>query len=487
MADTLKNKFFSGIVWTLVQKVATQFISVIFTIVLARLLMPEDYGLIGMLSIFISISDVFIQSGFSQALIQKTNTSDEDYSTAFYFNFGVSVFFYFILFLGAPLIANFYHESQLVIITRILALNIVIGSLNIVQQAKLSKAMNFKALAVITLICTLISGIVGLVMAYCGFGVWALVSQTLTATLLRVFTFPLFTKWHPNRPFNKKSFNHLWGFGSKILVTGIFEVIINNLSNILIGRYYDKGQVGYFTKARNFAEVPATTMSSVMSTVLFPLLSEIHEDGDRHKMAFKKVSFYSILFMFPVMILCAVLAEPIVIILFTEKWAPCIPMLQAFLLARAFLPLNVINAHMLQTRGETKLYMNVYFITGPISILAIVISIPFGVQAMALATLVSAILYYSIFSIIVGKRINYSFVKHLWEWRFIFISLVFMSVGAWLVARCFSDMWVKLFVGGLVGVIIYCSCCKLFRLIDNDMLEMLKTRIMIGKKKKTIS
>lgn len=482
MAESLKKKFFSGIAWTLVQNVATKVLGVVFTIVLARLLMPEDYGLIGMLSIFIAISEVFIQSGFSQALIQKSKCTEEDFSTAFYFNVGISLFIYIVLFFSAPLIARFYHEPQLIILTRVLSLNFVLGSLNIVQQSKISKAMNFKALAIITLICTAVSGIVGMSMAYLGFGVWALVAQTLTATLLRVFIFPRFTKWHPNRPFNMASFKHLWNYGSKILVTGIFEVIIRNLSNILIGRYYDKEQVGYFSKARSFSDVPATMMSSVLGTVLFPLLSEIHEDEERHKAVFKRVSFYTVLFSFPLMLLMTLLAKPIVIILFTEKWAPCIPMLQAFLLARAFLPLNVINAHMLQTKGDTKLYMNTYFITGPLSIIAIIVAIPFGVQAMAWATLVSGVLYYSIFSIVVGNKINYSFIRHLWDWRMIFLSLLIMSLGVYFSIQLVSGMWAKLIVGGIVGVVIYVACCSLFKLVDAEMVQIIKTKLKIGRK-----
>lgn len=482
MAETLRNKFFKGIAWTFVQNVAVKVLSIVFTIVLARLLTPEDYGLIGMLSIFIAISDVFIQSGFGQALIQKSNCTEDDYSTAFYFNVVVSIAIYLTLFFTAPLIANFYHEPQLVQLTRVLSLNFVLGAFNIVQQAKLTKAMNFKPLAIITLICTLVSGIVGIIMAYLGFGFWALVSQTLVATLLRVFTFPLFTRWHPSFLFNKDSFRHLWGFGSKILVTGIFEVIMRNLSNILIGRYYDKEQVGYFSKGRNFADIPSTMMSSVLSTVLFPLLSEIHEDEARHLEAFKRVTYYTIFITFPVMIMLALLAKPIVIILFTEKWAPCIPILQAFLLARAFLPLNVINAQMLQSKGETKLYMNTYFIAGPLTIVAIIISIPLGVLAMAWATLISGILYYIIFAIVVGRRIGYGFDKSLWDWRMLFLSILIMSGGIILSTNWLSNLWAQLIIGGIIGFVVYATCCAWFKLVDKQMINIIKSKLKIRSK-----
>lgn len=482
MADSLRNKFFSGLAWTLIENVAVRALGIIITVVLARLLTPEDYGLIGMLSIFIAVSDVFIQSGFGQALIQKTDCNDDDFSTAFYFNVTVSFFIYLVLFFGAPLIADFYREPQLVSITRVLSLNFVFGSLNLVQQSKLRKSMNFKPLAYISLICTVVSGVIGVGMAYMGFGVWSLVAQTLSSTLVRVFVFPLFTKWTPNRPFNCQSFRHLWGFGSKILITGIFEVVIRNLSNIIIGRFYNKEQVGYFSKARNFADIPATTMSSVLGTVLFPLLSEIHEDEERHKAVFKRVSFYTVLITFPVMILMTLLAKPIVIILFSEKWAACIPLLQAFLLARSFLPLNIINAHMLQSRGETKLYMNMYFFTAPLSVIAVLVSIPFGVEAMAWATLVSGTIYYSTFAVVVGRRINYSYVKLIFDWRMIALSLALMSAGVYLITRLFTGMWEQLLIGGLVGVVIYLMCCKIFNLVDDDMKQLLLVKIGLKKK-----
>jgi O-antigen/teichoic acid export membrane protein len=263
------------------------------------------------------------------------------------------------------------------------------------------------------------------------------------------------------------------------LVTGIIEVIMRNLSNILIGRYYDKEQVGYFSKGRDFADIPSTMMSSVLSTVLFPLLSEIHEDEARHLEAFKRVTFYTILFTFPVMIMMALLAKPLVIILFTENWAPCIPMLQAFLLARAFLPLNVINAQMLQSKGDTKLYMNTYFIAGPLTIIAIIVSIPFGVLAMAWATLISGMLYYIIFAIVVGRRIGYSFEKSLWEWRMIILSLLIMAGGVLSSIYWLSSLWAQLIIGGFTGIVVYASCCVLFKLVDKQMIELVLGKLRI--------
>lgn len=477
MSDAIKKKFFLGMAWTFVQNIVVRGLGVIFAVFLARLLMPEDYGLVGMLSIFIAISEVFIQSGFGQALIQKEDCSDEDFSTAFYFNVIVSIIIYGVLFVSAPFIADFYQEPQLTTITRVLSLNFILGSFNIVQQSKLAKAMIFKPLALISLISTVVGGIVGLAMAYLGYGVWSLVFQTLSSTFLRVIVFPLFTKWHPNRPFNLNSFLHLWNFGSKILVAGFIDVIIVNFSNIILGRFYNKEQVGYFSKARGLADLPAMTMSSVLGTVLFPLLSEIQKDESRHTAVFKKVCFNTVLFTFPLMILLALLAKPIIILLFTNKWAAMIPLFQALVLARMFLPLNVVNANMLQSKGQTKLFMQLYFITSPLSLIAITVSIPFGVKAMAWATFISNLFYYSFFAYVICKKIGYSFFELLWDWRLIFLSLMIMTLGVSSSIHWIGDLWLQLVIGLLVGMSIYIICCKTFNLVDDTIKKIIFSKI----------
>lgn len=473
MAESIKKSFFSGILWTFIQNIAVKVLGLVFMILLTRLLTPGDYGLIGMLAIFIAISEVFITSGFGEALIQKKNCTEDDFATAFYFNFGTSVLIYLLLFFSSPLIAFFYHEPQLVILTRVLSLNFVFGSLNIVQQAKLTKAMDFKPLAILTLICTVISGIVGVILAYTGFGVWALVAQTLSSTILRVILFPFFTKWKPKLKFSIESFHQLWHYGSRILVTGVFGVVIRNLSSILIGRFYDKDQVGYFTRAQSFAAVPSETMFSVISTVTFPALCRVQEERERWIGVYKRVLFNTVLIVSPLIILLALLSKPIVIILFTERWAACIPILQALLLARMFMPLGATHTSLLRSMGDTTLYMKLYFITGPLSLLAVAASIPLGVVAMAWATFVGALIAYLIPAYVIGRKFGYSLFEQLWDWRMIFLSLIIMSLCVYLSTHWISDLWLQLIVGLSAGGLVYIYCCKTFKIIDDDLKQML--------------
>lgn len=483
MEGTVKKRFFSGIVWTFIQNVALKVIGFVFTILLTRLLSPSDYGLIGMLAIFIAISEVFILSGFGDALVQKKNCTDEDFSTAFYFNVAIAGIIYTILFFSAPLIAKFYHEPQLIILTRVLALNFVLGSLNIVQQAKLTKAMNFKPLAILALICMIVGGIVGVTMAYLGFGVWALVAQTLSSTSLRVVLFPFFTKWHPNRPFNKESFGQLWHYGSRLLVTGMIGVIIRNISSILIGRFYNKEQVGYFTRAQSLAAIPSESLFSVLSSVTFPALCEYQDDHDRWLGVYRRVLFNTVLIVCPFIVLLALLSEPLVIILFTDKWAACIPLLQALLLARMFLPIGATHTSLLRSAGDTTLYMKLYFITGPISLIAVAISIPFGVVAMAWATLAGALIAYLVPAYVIGRKFGYTLKEQLWDWRKIFLSLIVMSVAVWFSNNWIGVMWQKLIVGGIVGVVSYYICCIFFRLIDDDLKSLIINKLRINDNK----
>lgn len=463
--------------WSFVQNIASKGLAFIFGILLTRALDPGDYGLMGMLAIFMTISEVFISSGFGGALIQKKDCTDDDFSTAFYFNVGVAVIIYTILFFSAPIIANFYHEPQLVLITRVVALYFIFGSFNIVQDAKLHKALNIKPVAIITLLCTLVGGGVGVIMAYTGFGVWALVAQGLSASVLRVIIYPVFTKWHPNRPFNKESLKHLWSYGSKIIVTGIIAVIIRNLSSILIGRYYDKDKVGLFSRSQSLAVLPAETMFSVLNSVTYPTFCKFQDDRQRWLEAYRRILFNTVLLVCPICVLLAIFAKPIIIILYTEKWAACIPIFKALVLARMFMPIGATHTSLLRSTGNTTLYMKLYFITGPLSLLAVIFSISMGVVAMAWATLVGELLAYLIPAYVIGRKYGYTLSQQIWDWRLIFLSLALMTVGSLIVIYFISNNWAQLILGGLVGVGIYAICCKLFNLIDDSLIDMVKTKV----------
>ena len=477
MSNSYKASFFSGLKWASFQNIVVKGLGLLFSIILARILAPEDFGLIGLLSVFILLSQVFMESGITEALIQKTDCSSEDYSTAFYFNTVVSVMIYVVLYVAAPFIASFYRVPDLCLLTRVLSINIIIGSFNIVQRAKLTRAMDFRSLAIISSVGLIVGGVVGLLMAYWGFGVWSLVLQTLVSTFSSFLLFPYYSRWYPKWKYSMESFKRLWKYGSKLIVTGVLNVIIMNLSTILIGRLYKTNQVGYYTRAQGFAEMPANVLLSVLSSVSFPVLCKTQSEKEYQLMVYKRILFNAVLLVFPIMILLAILSRPLILVLLTDKWLPSVTIMQLLLLGRMFMPIGAMHNSLLRSVGNTTLYMKLYFIDAPLTLLGILLSAPFGIEAMALSTLITSFIMYLITSSVIGRLFNYGVFAQFYDWRKIICSLAIMSVCVSVVFLLFSNEYAQLMVGGMIGILSYAICCKLFRLIDDDVANQLKNMV----------
>ena len=314
MAQSVRSQLLHGVAWNFIEKILIRGASFFIGIILARLLSPSDYGLIGMLAVFISISNVFIEGGLAKALIQRQDCQDIDFSTAFVANVGMSLVIYLIMFISAPWIADFYGEPILIDLTRILSLNFILGSFNIVQRAKMMAKVDFKSLAQINVISTIISGLFGILMAYLGYGVWALVGQILCSTIVLIILFPIYSRWEPSFKFSIASFRQLFGFGSKLMVTGVYSVVLNNISTICIGKFYRSQQLGFFTRASQFSELISTTSYEVIGNVTFPVLSELQNDKSRLVEVYRMSLFFTALIIFPIMILTTLLAKPMIIV-----------------------------------------------------------------------------------------------------------------------------------------------------------------------------
>lgn len=471
---SIKNKLLSGIIWNAIEKVLVKGTAFAIGIVLARLLSPSDFGLIGMLSVFIAISTIFIESGFAKALIQNQHCKDEDYSTAFWTNVIISIVIYFILYFSSSFIARFYDEPQLILITRIFAINFILGSFNIVQRAKLMAEVNFKALAKINFIGTLTGGIIGILFAWLGYGVWSLVGQTISSTLAMMCVFPFFSKWKPSFCFSTTSFKWLYNFGSKLLVTGVISVIINNIATIAIGKYYKSKELGFYTRASQFSELVSGLIYEVLGTVSFPVMSSIHEDRDRLVALYRKILFATALTTFPIMILMSLLAKPLIVVLLTEKWLPCVFMLQILCLARMFTPLSALNMNIINAVGRSDLYMKLDMSKIPLSILVLVITIPMGTEAIVIGNLVSTFICFFINGYLPGKMFGYGPLKQLKEWKYIIVSLINMTVVVCIIEYFISNSLLQLIIGGILGLIIYIVSCMLLYKINFKQMIVLK-------------
>lgn len=481
MEQNTKKDLLKGVFWNGLEKVLTKGSSFIIGIILARLLAPSDYGLMGMLTIFVMLSNVIIEGGFAKALIQKKDCDNADYSTAFISNVGVSLLIYVILFFSAPLVANFYDEPKLIALLRILAINFVLGALNIVQRAKLMADVDFKSLAQINVASTLIGGALGIFMAYNGFGVWSLVGQTIGATLVMVVLFPFYSKWKPTLLFSRSSFKRLFGFGSKLMLTGFVSVIVNNITTICIGKHYKSGQLGYYTRASQFSELIAWTINDILGTVTFPVLSKLQDDTDQLVNVYRRSLYFTALTVFPIMVLVALLARPLVIILLTEKWLPTVFLLQILCLARMFTPLSAINMNILNAIGRSDLFMKLDFSKIPLIALSLAITIPLGVKAIVIGSLVTTFICFFINAYLPGKLYGYGALQQIKDWRFIILSILVMAGCVFLFTLFIHNNWLQLICGGLIGVIVYVCMCLLTGALDKELLfstfRSIKTRL----------
>lgn len=476
MADSVKKQLTHGVLWNFIEKILMEGTQFFIGIILARLLLPSDFGLIGMLAIFIAISNVFIDGGFAKALIQKKECTDIDYSTAFVSNIVVSLIIYGVLFVSAPWIASFYHEPVLTILTRVLALNFVLGSFNIVQRARLMSNVDFKSLAKIRVSSVFVGGIVGVIMAYTGFGVWALVGQTISATLLQIIVFPFFSKWKPSLRFSMESFRNLFGFGSKLMLTGVYGVIVNNISTICIGRAYRSSQLGFYTRASQFSQLISFTVNDVLGNVTFPVLSHLQDDKDHMVSVYRKVLYLTAMTIFPIMILCTLLAKPIVLILLTEKWLPCVVLMQWLFLARMFTPLSSVNMNILNAVGRSDLFMKLDFSKAPLILLTLVITIPISVEAICIGSFVNSFICFFINAYLPGRMFGYGAWQQIKDWKYILFSLLIMTILVYTFIYFVENMWLQLFVGGIIGICAYVACCYFFGVINDEMLQMIKLR-----------
>ena len=471
MAESLKRKFFKGIVWNTIDKFFGRGAGFVIGIVLARLLEPSDYGLIGMLSVFMAISTQFINAGMGSALIQKKECTPVDYSTVFVCNLGMALLFYFIFFLSAPLIADFYNQPILKDVTRVYALVFVIGSFNTIQRSMLNKAVNFKALAHISIISTIVSGAVGIFIAYQGFGVWALVFQVITSSIVGWFLFPYFSKWKVSFRFSINSFKQLFGYGSKLMATGLVSTLMSNISTMFIGKYYSSAQLGYYNKGASMPDVIYNIIYSVLGNVSFPILTSIQDDRERMLSIYKRVLFTIAMVMFPTMSLLAILSKPLVIVLYTEKWLPAVAFMQIWFITRTITPLSVMNINMINAIGRSDLFMKMDFSKIPMTLIMLAITLPISPMAVAIGSLCTSFIAFFINAYIPGKIYGYTAWKQIKDWRFILLSVIIMVMSVWPIVHYINNSWLQIIIGGIVGVTTYLACCLMFGIVKKEMLK----------------
>lgn len=460
----------SGVFWSAVDRFAVVLIQVVLEILLARILMPSDYGLIGMVAVFIAVAQVFVDGGFMNALIRKTNRSDADYSTVFYTSIILSIVIYLTLFFSAPLIAKFYHTESLTAIVRVLGLNIIFNSFAIVYRAKLSVAMDFKMQAKFSVISVLISGIIGLWMAYSGYGVWSLVFQLVGLYFLNAVLLAVNLKWLPGNRFSVESFRELFGFGSKLLLAGVVNAVYSNMYQLLIGKVYNATQLGIYSKSTQFTLYPSGMMTNMFQRVLYPYLSGFQEDNNKLYALNKKYYTLIAMIFFPLFFGLAALAEPFVSLFLTDKWIEAVPVIRILAITFLFYPFINVNMYIFQIKGMSSRFLAIEILTKVTGVVILLFTLKYNLLVLCYGLLFQHILQLFITSYFSDKAINvrpFSQIRELGV-LYVFSLSVFLLISK--ILPYFGNSFLQLIIGIVIYILIYFIFYYVFMRDESDYL-----------------
>ncbi|WP_223634439.1 lipopolysaccharide biosynthesis protein [Planococcus sp. 4-30] len=468
---SLKKKTVSGLLWSFGDMIGNQGIQFIIQIILARLLLPEDFGIIGMILVFVALSNSLVDSGFTQALIRDQKANQTDYSTVFYFNLGISILIYGVLFLSAPLISNFFEEQQLTALVRVLGLGVIINAFSIIPRAMFTKEVDFKVQAKVNMAASVSSGIIAVAMALLGFGVWSLVVRMLALNGVQALLLIFYRRWLPSLVFSTASFKRLFGFGWKLLVSGLIDTAYDNIYYLIIGKQYSATSLGYYTNAAKFSDVATQTLTATIQRVTYPVLSGIQDQEERLKQSFKKVIKLSGFLIFPIMIGVAAVAEPLILLIFGEKWATMIPYFQLLCIAGMLYPIHALNLNVLQVKGRSDLFLYLEIIKTiiPTILIVVVIWMDWGITILVVTIVLDS--YISLFINIYfsGREISYGAKEQIWDLLPIYAISVGMGAVVYGVGKLlpFSELLTLILQIGL-GVVLYILISKLLKIKEFD-------------------
>lgn len=457
---SLKKKAAISLVWTFTQQFGNQLIGFFVSLVLARILLPAEFGLIGMIVVIVAVGNVLLDGGLTKSLIRDPDCDEEDYSTVFFFHLIASLLIYAVIFLIAPLIADFYKQPLLTSITRVYSLSIIITSFSVVQMARLTKVMDFKTQAIIAIPASLIGGLAGVWMAYTGYGVWSLVWSGLITSFVSTVQLWFHSNWLPSFSFNVKKFRKHFDFGYKLTLSDLLNRIFNNIFLIVIGKYFSAGQLGYYTRAETMKQLPIVNITNALNKVTFPLFVSIQDDNIRLKRVYKKLMLMVMFIIAPVLIFLAVLAEPVFVFLFTAKWLPAVPYFQILCVTGILYPLHSYNLTILNVKGRSDLFLKLEVMKKIIIILTILVAIPFGILAL---------LYGQVLISLIGFFINAHYTKRFigytsWAQLKDVFPIIFLAVVAGLGIFLADNLglhnqinFIRILAGGIIGISIYLS------------------------------
>ena len=465
--NSLKTKTITGAIWKFIEKTSAQIVSFLVSIILARLLLPDDYGIIALVTVFITICDKLVVSGFATSLIQKKDADNVDFSTVFFFSLAMSIVLYAAMFFGAPLIADLYSaydKELLVSVIRVMSIQVIITAVNSVQQAYVSRTMQFKKTFISTIVSTVLSAAVGIWMAYAGCGVWALVAQYFISAASTMVIIWFVVGWRPDFTFSLQRFRALYSYGWKIFVASIVKVLYNDLRSIIIGVKYAPADLAFYNKGQSFPQLIESNVGGTIDSVLFPAISKTQESKEKTLALLRRAIKTSTYVLMPMLMGLAAVAEPLVKILLTEKWLPCVPYMQILCFTFAFMPIEVDNLQAIKALGRSDLALRLEIIKKIIGVALLIISIPFGVKAIALSMLVGAVANAIVDAIPNRKLLGYRFSQQIADViPNMFVSLA-MFLGVYAISFAKFNVYAMLAIQIVSGVAIYLLISIVFKI-----------------------
>ena len=450
-----KKNVISNLIWKFAERITAQLVTVIVTIVLARILSTDEFGLVALIMVFITIANVFVSNGFGNALIQKKDSDDLDFSSVFYANIVISIIIYMILFFVAPYVASLYDYPALKNALRVLAIRIPVAAINSIQQAYVSRKLIFKKFFWSTFFGTCISGIVGVFLAYHGFGIWALVAQYLTNTIVDTIVLFITVEWKPKLLFSFDRVKTLLGFGWKLLVSGLIESTYTQIRSMLVGVMYTPSDLAFYNQGERYPSLLVTNINTSISSVLFPVLANNQNDSYRVKQMVRRSIQVSSYILWPMMIGLCVIAKPLVVLLFTEKWLPCVPFIQVFCISYGFFPIHTSNLQAINALGRSDLFLYLEIIKKVLGIIILIITVKISPFAIAVGLAASSFISIAINSFPNGKLLHYSFVEQMKDMLPPLIISSIMGVVVYLVSYFVKNNILLLITQLFMGAIIY--------------------------------
>lgn len=461
-SDNVKKNVFSGMIWKFSERILAYGVSFAVSVVLARLLLPEHYGLVSIITVFIDIANVFVVSGFSVALVQKKDADETDFSTIFYCSLVVSIVIYVILFFAAPFIASFYRDPFISTVLRVFALRLIIASYSSIQHAYVERHMLFRKFFFSTLVGTIFSGVVGIIMAYLGFGVWALVAQYITNTVVDICILNITVPWHPQRKFSWHSACKLMGYGWKVLAADLSGTFFDKLRSLIIGRVYTMSDLAFYNKAQQYPSLLTNSISASVMTVLFPVISNENDNIDNVKRMTRRAVKVMAYIIYPLLFGLSAVSEPLVILLLTEKWSKCIPYIQLLCISSAISIIGTTSLQTIKAIGRSDILLSLEFYKKPIYLLLLIIGVKKSVLAVAITMVI-----YSFYAVIVNARqlkklIGYSYKEEIMDLLPALALALFMAVVVWSITLLPLPNIIILFLQIASGIVIYVGISHLF-------------------------